>query len=91
MIGGKADITARERLLKTDREPVLIAASNKGHAARRAHSGICVGLGESYSFGRKPVDIRRGVVPAAIAGEVGITKIIRKYEEDIRLRVSGER
>src|SRR5690606_20035403 len=50
-----------------------------------------VAAGELHSLGGKAVDVRRFVILAAVYPEVGVTKIVRQNEDDVRLPLLGER
>jgi hypothetical protein len=40
-------------------------------------------IDQFQTFGRKPIDVRRFVVSASKAGDVGIPQVIRHDEDDI--------
>ena len=60
---------------------------SRGGADRRG----CVGLREPHSLRGQPVDMRRLVIPAAVAAQVRPAQVIEHDQDDIRSRVSFAR
>src|SRR4051794_18971331 len=86
MFRRQANITlARQRLLQSERQAVLVAAGDQREPGRRTDGGIGVGLGEAYAARGDAVDVWGGVLASAIAGEVGITEVVGHDEDDVGL------
>ncbi len=54
-------------------------------ARRRAHRARGVAVGEAHPLRREAVDVRRLVVPAAVAGDVCPAEIVDEDQDDVRL------
>ena len=87
------DIAARDRLLETDREAILVAAGDQRRARRRTNRAVGIGLSEPQSFGGQAIDVRRSKVRPAVAGQVGIAEVVGHDEQDVGPgpRLRGER
>ena len=77
-------VITRERFLQPDSQPVLIAARDQGCARGGTDGGVRVGLQKAHAPGGHAIDIRRAQIRAPVAGNVGIAKIVRQEENDIR-------
>src|SRR5215470_12029186 len=90
MLGRKSNIStgSGKRFFESDRQAILIAPGNQGNARRSTHCGVGIGLQEFHSLTCEAVDVRRLEVRAAVAGEIGVAKIVSQDEEYVRRRIS---
>src|SRR6266568_5073958 len=51
-----------QRLVQTDREPILVAAGDEGSAGCRTNRGIGISLQEAHTFCSQVIDIRSAEV-----------------------------
>ena len=90
MIRGNADAAIRaERLFEADLQTVLIASGDERGAGGGADGGVRVSLHELHPSSGDAVDIRRGEIAAAVAGEVGVTEIVGEDEDDVGRRAGS--
>jgi hypothetical protein len=85
-------VASGQGFFEADGQAVLIAARDDGRARGRAYGRVGIGLQEAHAARRDPVDVRRLVLPAAVAGGVGVTEIVGENEHDVgiaRLRAAA--
>jgi hypothetical protein len=73
-----------QRLFEPDRQPVLVTPGNQRDAGGGADCRIGIGLGEAHALGGDAIDIGRGEIAAAVAGNIGIAEIVGENEQNVR-------
>ena len=80
-----ADIAAGhgEGFFEANGQALLPAAGDERGASGGADAGVGVGLGEPDALGGEAIDVRGGVVAAAVAGEVGVAEVVGHDEQEV--------
>src|SRR6185312_2213140 len=85
MFGWQSNLgSAGKRLFQPDRQPILITAGDERRPRSAANCRVRVSLQEAHALRRNGINIRSAKIGASVTGDVGVSQIIGKNEDNIR-------